>query len=277
MPSARPACSRVRSRAAVRLVSSATRRGRSAQQGLLAREVDARQQGAHAGVMLLGQHLGRRHQGALMAALDGGEQRGHGDDRLPGPDVALQQPVHRVGAGQVGADLGDGAVLGCGQGKREAVAEATEQLTVNLVADPDGVPFDRSLAHHQDHLQAKQLVEGQAPPGELAVGQGIRGVDLVQGPVASRAGFRRQRHGSGQRIREGAGPPQGLRHPVTDLPAAHARLLRLRVHRDDPAGAVPDQVDHRIRHPGPAPEALHLAEHHDLGAFAQLLGAARAG
>ena len=52
--------------------------------------------------MLLGEHLGRRHERALVPALHRGEQGGDGDDGLAGADVALQQPVHRVGAGEVG-------------------------------------------------------------------------------------------------------------------------------------------------------------------------------
>ncbi len=50
----------------------------------------------HAGGVLLGEHLGRRHQGTLVPALHGGEQHRHGHDRLARPDVALQQTVHRV-------------------------------------------------------------------------------------------------------------------------------------------------------------------------------------
>ena len=52
--------------------------------------------------VLLGQHLGGRHERALVAALHGGEQGADGDDRLARADVALQQPVHGVGRGQVG-------------------------------------------------------------------------------------------------------------------------------------------------------------------------------
>ena len=50
-----------------------------------------------AGGVLLGQHLGRRHEGALVAALHRSEQRRHGDHGLAGADVALEQAVHRMG------------------------------------------------------------------------------------------------------------------------------------------------------------------------------------
>jgi hypothetical protein len=55
--------------------------------------------------VLLGQDLGRRHEGHLQAVLhrhERGEQR---DDRLAGADVALQQPVHRLRTLQVVHDF----------------------------------------------------------------------------------------------------------------------------------------------------------------------------
>ena len=70
------------------------------------------EQGAHAGGVLLGEHLGRRHQRALVTALHRGEQRRDGHDRLAGADVALQQPVHRVRSGEIGLDLADRPALG---------------------------------------------------------------------------------------------------------------------------------------------------------------------
>ena len=62
--------------------------------------------------MLLGEHLGRRHERALVAALHRDEQRGERDDRLARADVALEQPVHRRGAGEVVRDLGERALSG---------------------------------------------------------------------------------------------------------------------------------------------------------------------
>ena len=62
--------------------------------------------------VLIGQHLGGRHERALVAALHRGQQRRHGDDRLARADVALQEPMHRDGAGEVGRDLRDHASAG---------------------------------------------------------------------------------------------------------------------------------------------------------------------
>ena len=124
-PSASPASTRLRSLPVTRFVSSSTRSGRSANRlppaSGTSRPV---QQPPDAGGVLLGEHLGRRHQRALVAALHGGQQRGHGDDGLAGADVALQQPVHRVRRGEVGVDLGDHPALGVRQREAQRGVEA---------------------------------------------------------------------------------------------------------------------------------------------------------
>ena len=48
-------------------------------------------------VVLLGEDLGGRHHGPLVAPLHPGEQGGHGHRRLARPHLALQQAVHGVG------------------------------------------------------------------------------------------------------------------------------------------------------------------------------------
>ena len=59
--------------------------------------------------MLARQNFGRRHQRRLPPAFDHGgrgQQRHHG---LAGAHVALQQPQHALGLGQIGDDVGDRA------------------------------------------------------------------------------------------------------------------------------------------------------------------------
>ena len=67
--------------------------------------------------VLLGEDLGRRHEGALPPGLDRPEQRRQRDDGLPGADVALQQPLHRRRAREIAVDLGDRPFLRLGQGE----------------------------------------------------------------------------------------------------------------------------------------------------------------
>ena len=136
-------------------------------------------------VVLLGQDLGGRHQRALVPALDGIEQRRHGHDRLAAAHVALQQAVHRVRAGQVALDLGDGPLLRPRQGEGQPLVEPSHQLAADLVADAEGVALEGPLAQHQHQLDAQQLVEGQPAPGLLLLADRLREVDAVQrgGPV----------------------------------------------------------------------------------------------
>ena len=74
--------------------------------------------------MLARQDFGRRHQRRLAAAFDhgrGGEQRHHG---LAGADVALQQPQHAFGLGEIGDDVGDRARLR----RRQRIGQRLDQL-----------------------------------------------------------------------------------------------------------------------------------------------------
>ncbi len=63
------------------------------------------------GNMLPRQNFGRRHQRRLPSSLDhmrGGKERHHG---LAGADIAMQEPKHARGLGQIGDDVGHRALL----------------------------------------------------------------------------------------------------------------------------------------------------------------------
>ena len=64
--------------------------------------------------VLLGEHLGRRQERGLAAGVDDPEHRPQRDEGLAGADLALEQPVHRVGPGEVGLDLGRHLLLARG-------------------------------------------------------------------------------------------------------------------------------------------------------------------
>ena len=114
--------------------------------------LDVGQQGPDAERVLLGEDLGRRHEGPLVPALHGGEQRPDGDDRLSSADIALQQPVHRVGGRQVLPDLGDGGALVGGEVERQAVEERVKQRALGHVGDAAGRALDVALALDQGEL-----------------------------------------------------------------------------------------------------------------------------
>ena len=76
------------------LVAPRRGRGRSGQQ----RDPKPRllQEPGDVAEVLLGEDLGRRHERDLQTVLHRDERRQQRHDRLAGPDVALQQPVHRL-------------------------------------------------------------------------------------------------------------------------------------------------------------------------------------
>ena len=102
--------------------------------------------------MLLGQHLGRGHQGALVTTLHRGEQGRHGDDGLAGADVSLQEAVHRVRRGEVGLDLTDRPGLRRGERIRERVVEPADEFATDLVRQPTRRPFEFAFAEHEGEL-----------------------------------------------------------------------------------------------------------------------------
>ena len=69
--------------------------GPVAEQRAVGRDGETGEQRGRREVVLFGEHLGRRHERALVPALHADEQRGERDHGLARPDVALQQPVHR--------------------------------------------------------------------------------------------------------------------------------------------------------------------------------------
>ena len=78
--------------------------------------------------MLLGEHLGRRHQRSLVAARNGSEKAPQRHERLAGTDVALQQPVHRDRLGEVGLDLLEWPVPALPSGKMEGSRESARAV-----------------------------------------------------------------------------------------------------------------------------------------------------
>ena len=117
-------------------------------------------------VMLLGENLRRRHEGALITRLDGlqGGQRGH--HGLAAAHIALQQALRGMGLRQIGDDLRGAALLGAGQGKGQRPGEGGAQ--------PAG-GFQRRcfallpVAVMQPHgnLLRQQFVELEPPPRRM--------------------------------------------------------------------------------------------------------------
>ncbi len=130
--------------------------------------------------MLLREDLGRGEQRRLAAAVDHGEHRAQGDHRLARAHLALEQPVHRVLAGQVGGDGGGDLLLPVGEGERQPVVERVEQAAGPR--HPGGRRLGGRLGppSGQHGLQHERLVVAQPVPGPAYVVAGVGLVHLAQ-------------------------------------------------------------------------------------------------
>ena len=89
----------------------------------LAKELYAKGEREEAASMLLGQELGRRHQGGLPAGGDH-RQRGHrGHHGLAAADIALHQPQHGVAELHIALDFRNDRPLRLGQRERQCIQE----------------------------------------------------------------------------------------------------------------------------------------------------------
>ena len=128
--------------------------------------------------VLLGERLGRRHQRALAARLDGAEQRVQRHDRLPRADVALEQALHRPLVAEVGVELRDRPLLVAREPERQRRPVALDQRA-GSAQRPRAQLFAPPTAAEQADLEREQLVERQAAAAELSLGRRAR---TVQGP-----------------------------------------------------------------------------------------------
>ena len=243
------------------------------------------EEGAHGREVLFRQHLGGDHEGTLVPALHGRQQRGQRHHRLARADVALQEPVHREGPGHVRHNDGQGAALGLGQLVGQAGQEARHERVAHAAGDlagrhgvvqGAGVDLEGPPAQHQRQLQAEELVEHQAAAGGRDHGERLRPVDGPEG-----VGAVPQVDGVppllGERVGELAGALERFCHELPDLPRRQPGLGRRRVDGQDPQRLAArrhagDHVDHGVGQLAGAPVLGDLAEEDGLRAGLELLG-----
>ncbi len=164
--------------------------------------------------MLLSERLGRCHQRALAAALDRAQQRVERDRGLPRADVALEQPLHRHAAREVGVDLGDRPLLVLGEGERERGAVAGDRAR----------PARRAPARSSARARGARA---RCRSGARAARRTRAGAGRSPPPRATAAGAahgaRRSRNGSPS-LRPRTRPEAGrARTPRAEAPPARAR------------------------------------------------------
>ncbi len=150
--------------------------GREAAHQQLGRHTQRREQPREGARVLLGQHLGRRHERGLEVVLGGQQHREQRHHRLAAAHVALEQPMHAHRRRHVGDDFLDGALLGAGQLEGERLAQLGGEVALHGEADAGtGLPGQPARAG-QHQLEQHQLLEGEA----AAAGLGVVG---LLGPV----------------------------------------------------------------------------------------------
>ena len=180
-----------------RLVSSSTRSGRSPNRlpgsGTFRSPSSARTPVA----VLLGEHLGRRHQRALVPALHRVRAASiTATTVLPEPTSPCSSRCIGWGPARSAVDLGDHASLGAGERVRQRVVEAAHELAVDDVRQSSRRPLELALAHDQHELHAQQLVERQPPASGVLVAHRLGRVDRRAAPPR------------GRRARAAGGPPR---------------------------------------------------------------------
>ena len=161
-PSWMSACVPTRICAPSRLVFHGARLQRDADAELGADRLDGEE-------VLLGEGLGRRHQGALLAALDGAQEGVEGDDGLPRADVALEQPLHGPFAAEIGVDLGNRLLLLGRERERERLPIAVEELPRLPERRRARLLGERLATADEAELEQEELLEAEAGAGGLGV------------------------------------------------------------------------------------------------------------
>ena len=128
-------------------------------------------------VVLLGEHLGGCQQGRLAAGVDDLQHRPQRDEGLAGADLTLEQPVHRVGAGELGRDELADLALAAGELERQSGVERRQHP---VVASRPGLRTHRPVGRApsgEHELEHQRLLEAEALLGrtELAPLVGSRG------------------------------------------------------------------------------------------------------
>jgi hypothetical protein len=142
---------------------------------------DRPEQPADAAVVLRGQHLGRGEQRRLAAGVDDLQHAAQRAQRLAGPDLTLQQPVHRVRRRQVGLDLAADRDLTLGQRVRQSGVECG-QKSVGLPRSRDRRVGRRPrLPLYEGQLHGERLVPLETLAGGPHLLPRVRSVDPLEG------------------------------------------------------------------------------------------------
>ena len=132
--------------------------------------------------VLFRQNFGRRHERDVVAAFQRHQRAARRHDRLAGADVALQQPPHRVRAGQVLAQLAQDFGLRLGQLEAEPGEKGLDEMIVAAARQRPGLGLEVPPAKLYLPLQLDELVQRQPPPRQLGVRERLPGNAACESP-----------------------------------------------------------------------------------------------
>ena len=124
--------------------------------------------------MLADQHVGGRHEGGLGAALDDLQHADRGDHRLAAADIALQEPEHPYGLGEILTDLDGRLLLRCGQLEGQGPDHGSAKLVIAWPGDA-GSFLAPVAGERERQLGRQQFVIGEACAGERGRGDVVGG------------------------------------------------------------------------------------------------------
>ena len=128
------------------------------------------EQAVERGEVLLSERLGRRHERGLAPVLGRAQHRVESDDRLPRPDLAHQEPLHRATGRQVAIEGLDGRTLIPGERERERREPGPDQLAQRF-EDHGGLGLAPcALPAQEGELQEQELLEREPAAGQLGLG-----------------------------------------------------------------------------------------------------------
>ena len=186
--------------------------------------------------VLLGEQLGRSHDGRLRAVLDGPQRRERRDHGLAGADVALHEPHHRVLVREVPRDFLPDPALRTGELERQASETSFDEVRARGQR-PRVVAIGLLAQQPQADLVREQFLERETPLRRVPalVQRGDVGVRWRPVHVAERRLERRQsnraEHVRRNPVAQAAARELRQRQPRQH---AHASLLdafRRRIHR----------------------------------------------
>ena len=137
--------------------------------------------------MLFRQNLRRRHQRHVETAFQRHQRRARGHHGFAGPDIALQQPPHRMRAAHVRADFAEHVRLRAGELEAEPRQKRFHQTVVAAARQRARFGLEIPPAKLHFALQGDEFIQRQPPPRDFHIGQFFGKMNH-----ADRVGARRQ-------------------------------------------------------------------------------------